>query len=407
MTYFPGNKKLVGLLLAFLFSMATLVSASPAAELGLGMADVQLLDSSIVSDMRYATADNFTGQVLYASDRCVLREPVAFRLLQAQRRLKSQGLGLKVFDCYRPLSVQRKMWAVLPDANYVANPAAGGSRHNRGASVDVGLVDAAGRELPMPSSFDEFSERSHLDFMAASPEALRNRRILQEVMQQVGFLPVTTEWWHFDAPDWREYEPADVDPRLVPTGAAQVLAVAEPRAGSVESVLWGFERTPAGWQPVIGPIAVNVGRKGIAAFDRKREGDGMSPRGVFPLKLVFGYAETVNTRMPYRQATAEDAWIDESSSPRYNQWVRGIPAKESHEKMRRDDHLYRLGVVVGYNTDPVVAGLGSAIFLHIWKGPGQPTAGCVAMAESDMERIVAWLDPDKMPQIILGHAGAR
>ena len=75
--------------------------------------------------------------------------------------------------------------------------------------------------------------------------------------------------------------------------------------------------------------------------------------------------------------------------------------------MRRDDHLYRLGVVVGYNTDPVVAGLGSAIFLHIWKGPGQPTAGCVAMAESDLERIVAWLDPAKMPQIILGHAGAR
>ena len=141
------------------------------------------------------------------------------------------------------------------------------------------------------------------------------------------------------------------------------------------------------------------------ADDTGRE--GCQARGVFPLKLVFGYAETVNTRMPYRQATAEDAWIDESSSPRYNQWVRGIPAKESHEKMRRDDHLYRLGVVVGYNTDPVVAGLGSAIFLHIWKGPGQPTAGCVAMAESDMERIVAWLDPAKMPQIILGHAGAR
>ena len=133
----------------------------------------------------------------------------------------------------------------------------------------------------------------------------------------------------------------------------------------------------------------------------------MSPRGVFPLKLVFGYAETVNTRMPYRQATVEDAWIDEPSSPRYNQWVRGIPDKESHEKMRREDHLYRLGVVVGYNTDPVVAGLGSAIFLHIWKGPGQPTAGCVAMAESDLERIVAWLDPVRKPQIILGHAGAR
>jgi L,D-peptidoglycan transpeptidase YkuD (ErfK/YbiS/YcfS/YnhG family) len=170
-------------------------------------------------------------------------------------------------------------------------------------------------------------------------------------------------------------------------------------------VLWALQQTPQGWRKTLGPIAVNVGRAGIAGFDKKREGDGMTPRGVFPLKLVFGYAASVDSRMPYRQATTEDVWIDEPSSPRYNQWVQGIPTKESHEKMRRDDHLYRLGVVVGYNTDPVVAGRGSAIFLHIWKGPGQPTAGCVAMAEDDLERIVAWLDPAQKPQIILGYQG--
>lgn len=407
MIYFPGNKRLTILLLTLLLSLTMLAAASPARGLGLDLVDLHLLDSTIVNDLRYATTDNFTGQILYSSNRCVLREQVAFRLLQAQRRLRSQGLGLKVFDCYRPLSVQHKMWTVLPDANYVANPATGGSRHNRGASVDVGLVDADGQELPMPSRFDEFSERSHLDYLAASPEFLHNRRILQEVMRQVGFLPVTTEWWHFDAPDWRDYEPVNVDPRLVPTGSVQVLAVAKPSDGSVESQLWAFERTTTGWQAALGPIAVTVGRNGFAGFDRKREGDGMTPRGVFPLKIVFGYAEAADTRMPYRQATSQDAWVDESSSPRYNQWVRGIPTKESHEKMRRDDQLYQLGVVVGYNTDPVFAGLGSAIFLHIWKAPGQSTSGCVAMSENDLERIVAWLDSAKKPQIILGYSEAR
>ena len=402
MKYFPGNRLLISMLLICLFSIG-MAAASP--EQDMGLVEVQLLDPSITKDMRYATTDNFTGQILYPSDRCVLRQPVAYRLIQAQRQLRAQGLGLKVFDCYRPLSVQRKMWAVYPDANYVANPATGGSRHNRGASVDVGLVDASGRELLMPSAFDEFSERSHLDFMAATPEALRNRQTLQAVMRQVGFSSVTTEWWHFDAPEWRDYEVSNMDPRFTISGSAQVLVVAQPRPGSVETVLWALQQMPQGWRTILGPIAVNVGRAGIAEFDKKREGDGMTPRGVFPLKLVFGYAASVDSRMPYRQATAEDAWIDEPSSPRYNLWVKGIPTKESHEKMRRDDHLYRLGVVVGYNTDPVVAGRGSAIFLHIWKGPGQPTAGCVAMAEDDLERIVAWLDPAQKPQIILGYQG--
>ena len=402
MKYFPGNRLLISMLLICLFSIG-MAAASPYQDMGL--VEVQLLDPSITKDMRYATTDNFTGQILYPSDRCVLRQPVAYRLIQAQRQLRAQGLGLKVFDCYRPLSVQRKMWAVYPDATYVANPATGGSRHNRGASVDVGLVDASGRELLMPSAFDEFSERSHLDFMAATPEALRNRQTLQAVMRQVGFSSVTTEWWHFDAPEWRDYEVSNMDPRFTISGSAQVLVVAQPRPGSVETVLWALQQMPQGWRTILGPIAVNVGRAGIAEFDKKREGDGMTPRGVFPLKLVFGYAASVDSRMPYRQATAEDAWIDEPSSPRYNQWVKGIPTKESHEKMRRDDHLYRLGVVVGYNTDPVVAGRGSAIFLHIWKGPGQPTAGCVAMAEDDLERIVAWLDPAQKPQIILGYQG--
>jgi len=406
MNYFLGNIAR-RLLLVFVMLLATALPAQAVTpeQLGLGLVDVAALDASILSDLKYATTDNFTGQVLYPSSRCLLREPVAWRLLQVQRDLRSQGLGLKVFDCYRPLAVQRKMWSIVPDENYVANPASG-SRHNRGASVDVGLVDSAGRELPMPSTFDEFSERSHLDYKDAPAEPLRNRRILQEAMRKVGFLPVTTEWWHFDSPDWRNYALADADSRLIPGPATeQVLAVAEPGPGQVASVMWGLEKTPQGWRKVFGPVPVVLGRSGIAAFEQKREGDGYTPRGVFGLGPVFGYDATASTRMPYRQATAEDAWIDEPTSPRYNQWVKGIPAKESHEKMRRADGLYQLGVVVGYNTDPVIAGRGSAIFLHVWKGPGQATSGCVAMALSDLEQVVGWLDPVRQPRIIIGVRG--
>ena len=405
MKYFPGKVGRVLWVVCVLLVFSCAAQAMAPEQLGLGLTDVAQIDSSIVHDLKYATPDNFTGQILYPSARCLLREPVAYRLFQAQRNLRAQGLGLKVFDCYRPIEVQRKMWKIYPDPNFVADPASG-SRHNRGTSVDVGLVDAAGRELPMPSGFDEFSERSHLAFMTASPEALRNRQILQDTMRQVGFSPVTTEWWHFDSPDWRDYQLSDADSRLVPPpDATQILAVANPGLGSVDSVMWGFEKTPHGWKTVLGPIRVAVGRAGIAAFDRKREGDGMTPRGVFSLGPVFGYAATAETKMPYRQATAEDAWVDDSASVRYNRWVKGIPLRESHEKMRRADGLYQLGAVVGYNTDPVVAGRGSAIFLHVWKGPGQSTSGCVAMALPDLERIVSWLDPAGKPQIILGYQG--
>jgi L,D-peptidoglycan transpeptidase YkuD (ErfK/YbiS/YcfS/YnhG family) len=258
----------------------------------------------------------------------------------------------------------------------------------------------------MPSSFDEFSERSHLTYMGATSEALRNRQILQTAMQQAGFLSMTTEWWHFDSPDWQRFPLANADSRLVPRAdVAQILAVERPKQGETVSVMWGFEKTSRGWETVLGPIAVSLGRNGIAAFDQKKEGDGMTPRGVFALGPVFGYAAKADTRMPYRQATEQDVWIDEPASPRYNQWVQGIPSRESHEKMRRVDHLYQLGVVVGYNTAPVVAGKGSAIFLHVWKGPGATTSGCVAMELSDLARIISWLAPDKNPQIILGYQG--
>lgn len=118
------------------------VLAVSAEELGLGLVDVGVLDPSVARDIKYATADNFTGQVLYPSSRCLLREDVAERLLLAQRKLKGQGMGLKVFDCYRPVAVQKKMWAVFPDENYVANPASGSLKNDL---VKSHMVSAAVR----------------------------------------------------------------------------------------------------------------------------------------------------------------------------------------------------------------------------------------------------------------------
>ncbi len=166
--------------------------------------EVTSVDSTIVIDLRYATPDNFTGQVLYATSRCFLRKSVAERLARVQKKLRRQGLGLKIWDGYRPLSVQKKMWAIVPDSRYVANPKHG-SRHNRGAAVDVTLVDSTGRELHMPTGFDDFTPRAHRDWAGDDTLAIHNRQILEKAMTSEGFIPLSTEWWHFDAPNWKSY----------------------------------------------------------------------------------------------------------------------------------------------------------------------------------------------------------
>jgi D-alanyl-D-alanine dipeptidase len=155
--------------------------------------------------MRYATANNFLRQPVYGQARCLLRRSVAQQLARVQADLEARGLGLKLYDCYRPLSVQRQMWAIMPDARYVADPA-NGSRHNRGAAVDVTLVDrATGRELEMPTDFDDFTDRAHFDYPAVSAAAKANRQELRAALERRGFTALATEWWHFDAPNWSRY----------------------------------------------------------------------------------------------------------------------------------------------------------------------------------------------------------
>ena len=161
------------------------------------MIDIKEVNPRILMEIRYATPDNFTHETLYPEARCLLLREVAFKVSLVQQSLEKRGLGLKIFDGYRPLSVQKKMWAVYPVEGFVANPLKG-SNHNRGAAVDLTLVDAKGHELPMPSAYDEFSKRSYRNYAGGSAEQRQNRQILEDEMSKEGFHGLTTEWWHFD-----------------------------------------------------------------------------------------------------------------------------------------------------------------------------------------------------------------
>jgi D-alanyl-D-alanine dipeptidase len=195
--------------LASLLGVPPPPGAEGRARLGGALVDLATTAPGVSIEMRYARADNFLGEAVYPVNRCLLRADTAERLARVQDRLASQGLGLRVWDCYRPQAVQRRMWERVPDPRYVADPAEG-SRHSRGAAVDVTLLDAAGRALELPTAHDDFSERAHRGFRALSEVALRNRARLESAMTAEGFLPLPTEWWHFDDPGWRDASLRDV-----------------------------------------------------------------------------------------------------------------------------------------------------------------------------------------------------
>ena len=181
--------------------------------------DIRAINPRIALDIRYATTNNFTKRKLYRSARCILRTPVAQALSRVQSDLETQGLGLKVFDCYRPLSVQKFMWKIVPDSRFVANPA-NGSRHNRGAAVDLTLVDRAGKELPMPTGFDDFSERAGYSYKNLPQQVIKNRQTLRNAMAKRGFSALETEWWHFDGAGWQQYPISDISFDAIPKSSA-------------------------------------------------------------------------------------------------------------------------------------------------------------------------------------------
>jgi L,D-peptidoglycan transpeptidase YkuD (ErfK/YbiS/YcfS/YnhG family) len=190
----------------------------------------------------------------------------------------------------------------------------------------------------------------------------------------------------------------------LPAATAQLLLVTAP-AGETAATVFACENRDGRWVDALPSIAGMIGRSGFAEPGGKREGDGKTPTGVFRLQTAFGYAPAAPTGMPYRQVTADDLWVDDSAAPDYNRWVRrGETTAASWEEMRRPDGLYKYGLIIEYNTQPIVPGAGSAIFLHLWRGSGQATEGCVAMAEGDLLTVLGWLDPAKAPATLLGTA---
>jgi len=170
-----------------------------------GFVDLAQFIPGLAVELRYATAHNFLGRVLYPSARAYLREPVARKLAAAQAEARSHGLALKIWDAFRPAEVQRQMWAARSDPRFVAPPERG-SRHTRGAAVDVTLIRREdGLEVRMGSGFDEFVPAAASDFTELPESILVHRRQLRAWMTAHGFTGIRSEWWHFDDSEWEAY----------------------------------------------------------------------------------------------------------------------------------------------------------------------------------------------------------
>ena len=187
------------------------LAASPPVEEGpfreSELVDLTSLDPTIELDIRYATRNNFMNAVFYEDARAFLQRPGAEAVARAQRALAPYGYGLLIHDGYRPWYVTKMFWDATPihQREFVANPASG-SRHNRGAAVDLSLYDLlTGEPIEMPGSYDEFSHRSYSDYPGGTARQRWYRDLLRRVMEAEGFTVNSGEWWHFDYRDWREY----------------------------------------------------------------------------------------------------------------------------------------------------------------------------------------------------------
>jgi len=170
------------------------------------------LDPSIKLDIRYATDNNFVGKKVYPEARAFLQKPAAKALVKVHQKLKKQGLGLVIFDGYRPWSITKLFWEVTSEdkRKFVANPAKG-SKHNRGCAVDLSVFDLkTGQLIDMPSGYDEFTERASPDYAGGTEKERANRDMLRRLMEDAGFTVNPNEWWHFDFKNWEKYAIYDI-----------------------------------------------------------------------------------------------------------------------------------------------------------------------------------------------------
>jgi zinc D-Ala-D-Ala dipeptidase len=187
----------VVLLFALHVAVGDVLPPPPRTPIG-RMVNAKSFVPSLQVDLRYTTADNFLKRAVYPKYAvCLLTPEAAVKLERVAKELEAQTLRLKVYDCYRPLSVQWEMWKILPKPGYVADPRKGGN-HNRGIAVDLTLTDAGGRELEMPTPFDTFSPAAHHGYDGGTPASRKNRETLLAAMEKHGFKRNAMEWWHYD-----------------------------------------------------------------------------------------------------------------------------------------------------------------------------------------------------------------
>ena len=185
--------------------------ASMNANAGGPFVDVQSIDPTITVELRYAGRNNLLGHSLYPHGTHALARPeVASALAVAQSVLRRYQYGLKIWDAYRPASVQAQLWEASHNSDYVANPEIGvGSLHNWGIAVDATLVDSRNRDVRMPTDFDDFTLAAMSPFIGLSFDKRGHVRLLKYAMHKAGFCGLRTEWWHFTLADWQKYVPPE------------------------------------------------------------------------------------------------------------------------------------------------------------------------------------------------------
>lgn len=161
------------------------------------LVNLKFFSTEFSYDIRYATSNNFMKIQLYDCEACLLQESVAKALNEANQYFYENGYKIKIYDCYRPLDIQKLMWEKIPNAIYVANPYDGGSVHNRGAAVDITLVTLDDRFVDMGTDYDHFGREAHIDYEGHSQSILSNRKLLIDGMRLFGFNTIQSEWWHF------------------------------------------------------------------------------------------------------------------------------------------------------------------------------------------------------------------
>jgi D-alanyl-D-alanine dipeptidase/L,D-peptidoglycan transpeptidase YkuD (ErfK/YbiS/YcfS/YnhG family) len=390
-----------------------------------GFVDVGDVIPEAEIDIRYYGDRNFIGSPVdsYEAPIAILSVEAAAALKNAARILARAGYGIRIYDAYRPagavnhfvrwggdLSDVKMKETFYPDTakanlfseGYIA-PRSG---HSSGGAIDLSLTDASTWiEIDMGSPFDFFGEISHFNSKRVTERQAVNRKILRDAMTRAGFVPLRTEWWHFalkDEPYPKTYfdfpvapaERADGDTRAmldgVSRGGGKVIMVSPAGESGNVAVIRAYRKVGDDWTLRF-ETSGYLGKNGVSSD--KREGDGKTPSGVYTFGRAFGVADDPGSVKPYTKVTGNDLWVDDPQSAHYNRWAgENAPDAdwESAERLIKFPKAYKYAIAINYNTDPVVPGRGSAIFLHC--STGEPTAGCVSAPEAAMIFFLSFID---------------